>query len=63
MKSCKAKKFQDRMSHSCSGKAVGETQVKRGRHGMAVGESAAMSKGFTAKAYPHSQSKGGNGGK
>lgn len=64
MKSCKAMKFQSRMSHKGSGKAVGEQGVKRGRHGMAMGETKAMSRQILKpKTYPHKQSSDGNGGK
>lgn len=64
---CKAKKFQDRMSHRGSGKAMGEKGAKGGVHGHTAGEMkiglAKMNRGLRVKSYPHSQSSDGNGGK
>jgi len=61
---CKAKKFQDRMSHRRDGKAVGERGIGSGSIGKSAGETSAMSRQIlTPKAYPHAQSKDGNGGK
>jgi hypothetical protein len=60
---CKAKKFQDRMSHRRSGKAVGETRVAKGLRGMAVGEKGAKGPDLSAASYRYKQSSDGNGGK
>ena len=63
---CKAKYFQDRMSHRSSGKAEGEKGVAKGVHGHTAGEMkmglSKMRKGLSAGRYPHKQSSDGNGG-
>lgn len=63
---CKAKKFQGRMSHRGSGKAVGETR-RGGSLGKSAGEKAMGNLtsglvGSSAKTSRHCQSKDGNGG-
>ncbi len=64
--SCKAKKFQSRMSHRGSGKAMGEKRVGGGSYGHSAGEVkmgiSKMTRDISASKYPHSQSKDGNGG-